>query len=85
MKIKIKDAVGNVKEIECSPSDTLKSLYDLYKPYVVAPKGQTVRSIMFMVAGDNYMENEMNETLDNLGLEDGNQITATILYNGGEK
>jgi len=40
---------------------------------------------MFMVGGDNYMENQMNDTLDDLGLEDGNQITATILYNGGEK
>ena len=38
-----------------------------------------------MVGGDQYKENEMNVTLDDLGLEDGNQITATILYNGGEK
>ena len=86
MKIKIKDEIGNVKEIECSPSDTLKSLYDLYKPYLVARKGRIVRPIIFNVGGDQYteneMENEMNVTLDDLGLEDGNQITATFLYGG---
>jgi len=83
MKVKIRDAVGNVREFECSPNDSLKSLLDKYKPYVVAPKGQVVRSIMFMFAGDNFKEEEMNQTLGDIGLEDGLQITATILYNGG--
>ncbi len=85
MKVKIKDALGNVREFECSPSDSLKSLLDKYKPYVVAPKGQTGRSIMFLFAGDNFKEDDMDDTLDNLGIEDGLQITASILYNGGKK
>ena len=84
MKVKIKDALGNVREFECSPSDSLKSLLEKYKPYVVAPKGQTIRSIMFMFGGDNFKEEEMDQTLDDVGLEDGLQITASILYNGGK-
>lgn len=83
MKVKIKDAVGHVREFDCSPNDSLKSLLEKYKPYVVAPKGQVIRSIMFMFGGDNFKEEEMNQTLDEIGLEDGLQITATILYNGG--
>ena len=85
MKVKIKDALGKIREFECLPSDSLKSLLDKYKPFIVPPKGQTVRSIMFMFAGDNFQEDDMNETLDNLGIEDGLQITASILYNGGKK
>ena len=85
MKVKIKDALGNVREFECLPTDSLKSLLDKYKPFVVAPKGQTVRSIIFLFAGDNFKEDDMDDTLDNLGIEDGLQITALILYNGRKK
>jgi len=44
-----------------------------------------VRSIIFLFAGDNFKEDDMDDTLDNLGIEDGLQITALILYNGRKK
>lgn len=82
MKIKIKNSVGGEKEIECEPSMTLRTLLDKYKDFV-KKDGKIIRKITFIFGGDAFIEEDMDETLEKLGIEDGNQIVSNVLYNGG--
>ena len=83
MKIIIKDAVGNKREFDCSKSDKLSSLLNKFKPYA-NQSGKIIRSITFAYGGENYKEDDMDISLDELGVEEGHQIVASVLYNGGK-
>ena len=83
MKIKIKDSVGDTREFDCSPSDKLSTLLEQFRPFA-KQSGKTIRSISFAYGGDVFLEGQMDVSLDELGVENGHQIVASVLYNGGK-
>ena len=85
MKLVIKDAKGGSLEIKCEKNWKLEELFNQYKEeYKKKNPNDKIKSISFSYDGEIYSEDKDKEkTLDEIGVEDQNQFSFVISYDGG--
>ena len=84
MKLKIIDGKGKSIILECNQNDKLSTVLSNYeKKFKEENSDLQIRTITLAFGGDVFTNEDYELCLEELGIEDGNLITSSILYNGG--
>jgi hypothetical protein len=84
MKLKIIDAVGNQIILECNLTDKLSTVINNYeKKFKEENPNVQIKRITLTYGGEIFTNEDYNISLEELGIEDGNLISSSVLYDGG--
>ena len=84
MKLKITDAVGNSIILECNLTDKLSTVINNYeKKFKEENPNVQIKRITLTYGGEIFTNEDYNISLEELGIEDGNLISSSVLYDGG--
>ena len=84
MQLKITDAKGKSILLECNPTDKLSTVLSNYeKKFKEENPNIEIRRITLTFGGDIFTNEDYQLSLEDLGIEDGNLISSSVLYNGG--
>ena len=83
IRLNIRDTMGRLIQLDCDPNWKLATLINEYKVKHEAKYGNVTKKTILLTFNGEDLKPEDNESLNDIGFENGDIIVASFSYDGG--